>query len=247
MMDLIYITDKPEEVEIACEAGISFIMIDLEHIGKAKRQPNMNTRISNHSFSSLAAIQKIIGTCQSSLIVRCNSLDVISRSEIRDINNSDAEFIMVPMIRSETDIKQAYSLLGRSKKLIFLLETATSYVYRDNIMSELKESDICYLGLNDMSIEFNLRHMMDLYKYEIVKDFASTFNKWGIRFGVGGIGIPKKEYTLSVNDIISYQKGYNSTLSILTRDWSNIIYGDEFTLGINELRRLWENAPAWTT
>jgi len=228
MMDLIYITDKPEEVEIACEAGISFIMIDLEHIGKAKRQPNMNTRISNHSFSSLAAIQKIIGTCQSSLIVRCNSLDVISRSEIRDIN-------------------QAYSLLGRSKKLIFLLETATSYVYRDNIMPELKESDICYLGLNDMSIEFNLRHMMDLYKYEIVKDFASTFNKWGIRFGVGGIGIPKEEYTLSVNDIISYQKGYNSTLSILTRDWSNIIYGDEFTLGINELRRLWENAPAWTT
>lgn len=247
MIDLIYITDNPEEVEIAVAAGISFIMVDLEHIGKAKRQAGKNTRISSHSISSIAAIQKIVGTSQSSLIVRCNSLDVISHSEIRGINSSEAEFTMVPMIRSATDIKQAYSLLGRSKKLIFLLETATSYVYRDDIVSELKEGDICYLGLNDMSIEFKLTHMMDLYKYDVIKDFACTFNKWGIQFGVGGIGIPSKTYTMPVRDIVACQKAYNSTLSILTRDWSDIILSEDFALSINDLRQLWEKAPLGTT
>lgn len=43
MLKLIYITNDPKTAQIAEEAGVDRIMVDLETIGKDQRQGGMNT------------------------------------------------------------------------------------------------------------------------------------------------------------------------------------------------------------
>lgn len=43
MLKLMYITNRPEIAEIAENAGVDRIFIDLEQIGKAERQEGMDT------------------------------------------------------------------------------------------------------------------------------------------------------------------------------------------------------------
>ena len=53
MLKLMYITNRPEIAEIAENAGVDRIFIDLEQIGKAERQEGMDTVQSLHSLDDI--------------------------------------------------------------------------------------------------------------------------------------------------------------------------------------------------
>lgn len=48
-LKLMYITNNPKVAKIAEEAGVDRIFVDMEYIGKAKRQGGMDTVQSHHT------------------------------------------------------------------------------------------------------------------------------------------------------------------------------------------------------
>ncbi|MBS5737142.1 MAG: aldolase, partial [Clostridiales bacterium] len=55
-LKLMYITNRPEIAQIAESAGVDRIFVDMEYIGKEKRQNGLDTVMSRHSFEDIKKI-----------------------------------------------------------------------------------------------------------------------------------------------------------------------------------------------
>ena len=67
-MDFILITNDLTRASIAQEAGVEYIMVDLEINGKEARQGHLNTVISRHSMGDVRSIRDAVST---SRLLRC--------------------------------------------------------------------------------------------------------------------------------------------------------------------------------
>ena len=56
MLNLMYITNRPEIAQIAESAGVDRIFVDLEYIGKADRQSGLDTVKSKHTLDDVRII-----------------------------------------------------------------------------------------------------------------------------------------------------------------------------------------------
>ena len=52
MLKLMYITNRPEVAQIAEQAGVDWIFVDMEFIGKDARQGGLDT-VQNHHINNL--------------------------------------------------------------------------------------------------------------------------------------------------------------------------------------------------
>ena len=68
MLNLFYITNRPEITKIAQEAGVDRIFIDMEYIGKDARQGGMDTVQNHHTVNDVMIIRKCLSS--SELLVR---------------------------------------------------------------------------------------------------------------------------------------------------------------------------------
>ena len=89
---LIQICNDHESVLLAQDAGIDRIMLDLETKGKKKRQKNLDSVISNHTYKDIKYFRKMIKT--SELMVRVNPLNNNSQLEIPVASKSIAFPVM---------------------------------------------------------------------------------------------------------------------------------------------------------
>ena len=71
-LELMYITNNPEVALIAESAGVDQIFIDMEFIGKKKRQGGRDTVQLHHTIDDIRAIRKVIRKSQ--LMVRVNPI-----------------------------------------------------------------------------------------------------------------------------------------------------------------------------
>lgn len=72
MLNLMYITNRPEIAQIAESAGVDRIFVDLEYIGKADRQSGLDTVKSKHTLDDVRIISKAITMAE--LLVRINPI-----------------------------------------------------------------------------------------------------------------------------------------------------------------------------
>ena len=120
-LEYFYITNNPD-VALACErAGVDRIFIDMEYIGKDKRQGGLDTVKNHHTVEDVKNVRAAIS--KSKLLVRVNPIHDGSEDEINAVINAGADFIMLPMWKSVDDVKAFYSIVQRRVKTILLLET----------------------------------------------------------------------------------------------------------------------------
>ena len=124
MLKLMYITNRPEIAKIAENAGVDRIFIDMEYIGKDKRQGGMDTVQSRHTIEDIKSIRAIIDKAE--LFVRCNPIHEAteeycsSKEEIDAIVEAGADVIMLPYFKKidENFLYFMHILLIFFKKLI---------------------------------------------------------------------------------------------------------------------------------
>ena len=92
---LLMITNDPLKAKILSDNGVDRIFVDLEILGKQKRQGHLDTVISKHKISDVAKIKKTIS--QGEVLVRINPLNNNSQSEIEKVIDNGADIIMLPM------------------------------------------------------------------------------------------------------------------------------------------------------
>ena len=216
-LKLIYITNNPAVGLIAEKNGVDYIMIDLETLGKEERQKNMNSVKSHHSVSDIEAVSNTL--TKSSVLVRVNPINPDSKSEIEKVISAGADMIMLPMWKSDAEVKEFLRIVNHRVKTTLLLETKEAVECIDEVFT-MGGFDEIHIGLNDLHLSYGLTFMFELLANGTVEALCDKFRKAGIPYGFGGIA-RIGEGMLPAEKIIMEHYRLGSTRAILSRSFCN--------------------------
>lgn len=245
-LSLMYITNNPATAKIAQKAGVNRIWIDMEYIGKEKRQGGMDTVKNHHTVEDVKKLRPVITT--SELMVRVNPLHEgtseypDSKSEIDLVIEAGADVIMLPMFRNAEEVRQFIAYVGGRAKVQLLVETAEAVENIDEIIS-VSGIDEIHVGLNDLHLAYHMEFMFELLCGDTIKNLCHKFKGKGLKYGFGGIA--RVGYgMLPAELIIAEHYHLGSSAAILSRGFcdANIVKDPMeiesiFIEGVKNIRR----------
>ena len=258
-LKLMYITNKPEVAQIAQEAGVDCIFIDMEYIGKADRQGGMDTVQSHHTVEDIIRLRPFITS--SELLVRVNpihdqgsyrgTIHSSSEEEINAVIEAGADIVMLPYFKTIDEIITFLNIVDGRIKTSLLLETVESVNLIDDIL-QLDGIDEIHIGLNDLSLEQGKNFMFQLLADGTVENLCHIISTYGIPYGFGGIASPGHGM-IPAEYIIRDHHYYGSQYVILSRSFCNtdmITDIDEirtiFQTGVKEIRHTEKECSRYT-
>ena len=183
-LELMYITNRTDVAALAEKAGVDRIFVDMEYIGKDKRQGGLDTVQSHHTVEDIKKIRPVLSS--SKLLVRCNPVNPGSREEIDAIADAGADIIMLPYFRTADEVESFISMVDGRMKTCLLIETDSAAENIDEIL-EVPGIDEVYIGLNDLHLCYGMTFMFQLLADGTVERLADRIKKKGISFGFGGV------------------------------------------------------------
>ena len=246
-LNMMYITNDPAVARIAEQNGVDRIWVDMEYIGKGKRQGGMDTVQSHHTVEDVRAIRESVRTAE--VLVRVNPIhDALpdygdSRWEIDAVAAAGADVIMLPYFKTADEVRTFLKLVGGRAKTMLLVETPEAVEAIDEILA-LDGIDEIHIGLNDLSLGYGMKFMFELLADGTVERLCLKFRKAGIPYGFGGIAALGKGM-LPAERVIREHYRLGSTRVILSRSFCNtslVTDLDEveriFRTGMTEIRAL---------
>ena len=244
-LKLMYITNDSEISRIAEQNGVDRIFIDLECIGKAERQFGMDTVKSAHTIDDVKKIGKVLSSSQ--LLVRVNPIHseidnyLSSEDEIDAVIKSGADIVMLPYFKTVGEVKKFISIVNGRTKTMLLLETPEAVNCLDEIL-EIDGIDEIHIGLNDLSIGYNLSFLFAPLANGTVDRIVEKIRTKDIPYGFGGIASLGKGLLHSENIIAEHYR-LGSSFAILSRSFcntTNITDLEEikniFSVGVRDIR-----------
>jgi len=189
-LKLMYITNKPAVAQIAEEAGVDWIFLDMEFIGKDARQGGLDTVQNHHTVKDIANIKAAVKKAK--VLVRVNPIHESlpdypsSKDEIDATIKAGADIVMLPFFKTVGEVKQFISYVDGRAKTLLLMETVEAANLVDEIL-EVPGIDMIHLGLNDMHLELGMKFMFELLANGAVEKLGNKIKSKGIPFGFGGI------------------------------------------------------------
>jgi hypothetical protein len=242
-----YITNDPKIGKIAESAGVDWIFVDLEYIGKEKRQANRNTVISAHTIEDIKNMRAAIS--KSELLVRINPLGEYSKEEIENVINAGADIVMLPFFKTKEEVKTFLKYVNGRVKTCLLVETMSAVEIIDEIL-ELKGIDFIHIGLNDIHIERQTNFMFEFLADGYIDILAEKIKKEEIPFGFGGVAHMDSDLLPLAKDIISEHYRLGSSGVILSRSFIQYSpdidikdFEKEFINRVRKLRNIEKNLP----
>ena len=237
-MKLMYITNKPAVARIAENAGVDWIFLDMEVIGKAFRQSGLDTVQNHHTVDDIKRIRKTIS--QSKLLVRINPIhDALenypsSKDEIDATIEAGADILMLPYIKTVEEVKTFIHLVNGRAKTLLLLETVEAANLIDDIL-EVPGIDMIHLGLNDMHLELGMNFMFELLADGTVERLGNKIKAKGIPFGFGGIATLDGG-ALPGSMVLKEHVRLGSSMVIVSRSFCNT----DIVTDLNEVQRIFD-------
>lgn len=255
-LKLMYITNKPAVAEIAEQAGVDWLFLDMEFIGKDARQGGLDTVQNHHTVQDVADIKAAVKKAK--VLVRVNPIHEAlpsypsSKDEIDASIKAGADIVMLPFFKTVEEVRAFIGYVGGRAKTCLLLETAEAAMLIDEIL-KVPGIDMIHIGLNDLHLSLGMKFMFQLLTVGIVESLANKIKAKGIPFGFGGIarldtGAVPGKYVLKEH----YRLG--SSMVIVSRSFCNTDQITDlnevkqiFVTGIAEIRRLEAEASAAAT
>lgn len=247
MLKLMYITNKPEIAKIAENAGVNRIFVDMEYIGKSKRQGGMDTVQSHHTIEDIKLVKE--ATTNADVMVRVNPIHEAtteyssSKEEIDSAIEAGADILMLPFFKTVEEVKTFIEIVNGRVKTLLLVETPEAVVVIDDIL-EVDGIDEIFVGLNDLSLGYGQKFMFELLADGTVENLCVKFKQKRIPYGFGGIAALGKGM-LPAEYVIREHYRLGSTCVILSRsfcDTSKIcdmeMIKSVFINGLKEIRAL---------
>lgn len=189
-LELMYVTNRPDVAQIAENAGIDRVFVDMEYIGKQDRQGGMDTVQSHHTTEDVKQLRGIL--CKTKLLVRCNPIhdktaDYDStESEIDRVADSGADVIMLPFFKTVDEVRRFVKSVNGRTRTCLLVETPEA---AENLEEILKVGGIdeIHIGLNDLHLAYNMKFMFQLLADGTVERLCKIMQKSGVSYGFGGV------------------------------------------------------------
>ncbi len=231
-MKLMYITNNPKIAQIAESVGVDRIFIDMEYIGKAARQGGMDTVQNHHTIADIREIRKCLSNAE--VMVRCNPIHDKSKEEIDAAIEAGADILMLPYFKTAEEVRAFLGLVDGRVKTLPLLETPEAVACIDEILA-LDGIDEMFIGLNDLSLGYQMKFMFEPLASGIVEELCEKFKKRGIPYGFGGIASLGKGLLRSEMVIAEHYR-LGSTCAILSRSFCNT----NIITDLQEIEKLFE-------
>jgi hypothetical protein len=237
-MKWILITAEPDIARHASESGVHWIMLDMEVLGKAKRQGHLDTHKASHTLNDITAVREVVTSGE--LMVRVNPLHSGTPAEVEHVLARGAERLMLPMFDTDEDVAHFRSLVPRSVPITYLAETPSALVRVNTWMKRLHDDDEVHFGLNDLSLGMNLEFLFEVLGGGVLQGAARRLRQAGIPFGIGGVARPNVG-ELPANLIIGEHVRLGSSRAILSRAFHGSAKSlDELTSSFDLRRELQE-------
>jgi len=253
MLNLMYITNRPEIAQIAERAGVDWIFVDMEFIGKDARQGGLDTVQNHHTANDIRNIKQSVSSAK--VLVRINPIhDKLpyyqsSKDEVDEAIAAGADILMLPFFHSLQEVRDFVRYVDGRVKTCLLFETPESVVLIDEIL-EIQGIDMIHIGLNDLHLSLKKDFMFELLANGIVEKLATKIKAKGIPFGFGGIA-RLNSGMLPGSCVLKEHYRLGSSMVIVSRSFCNtdvITDLDEvrklFNEGIAEIRQLETEAQA---
>lgn len=185
-----YITNRPEVATIAENAGVDWIFVDMEFIGKDSRQGGLDTVQNHHTINDVKRIKSVVHNAK--VLVRVNPIHdcfpnyPASRDEIHAAIEAGADIIMLPFFKTIEEVREFLIYVDGRAKTCLLVETPEAAMLLEQIV-EIPGIDMIHIGLNDMHLALKQKFMFQLLADGSVDKWATIIRKKGIMFGFGGL------------------------------------------------------------
>lgn len=233
-----YITNKPAVAEIAEQAGVDWIFLDMEFIGKDARQGGLDTVQNHHTVKDVASIKAAVKKAK--VLVRVNPIHEAlpdypsSKDEIDATIKAGADIVMLPFFKTVEEVKQFISFVNGRAKTLLLMETVEAANLVDEIL-EVPGIDMIHLGLNDMHLELGMKFMFELLANGTVEKLGNKIKAKGIPFGFGGIATLDGG-ALPGSMVLKEHVRLGSSMVIVSRSFCNT----DVVTDLNEVKRIFD-------
>jgi len=218
MLKYFYMTNNPNIGKIIEKSGIDRVWIDLEVIGKAERQANVDTVKSNHKIEDIGKMKRALK--QSEVIVRVNPIHEKSAVEIDQVISQGADIVMLPYFKTVRECEMFLDMVNGRARTCLLIETKEAEALADKI-GALEGADEIHIGLNDLYLSHGKKFLYEMIAYGNVERLAAVLRKTDKTWGFGGFG---KLYTgkLPARYILDEHYRVGSQVSILGRSFCDL-------------------------
>ena len=233
-----YITNKPVVAEIAEQAGVDWIFLDMEFIGKDARQGGLDTVQNHHTVKDVANIKAAVKKAK--VLVRVNPIHESlpdypsSKDEIDATIKAGADIVMLPFFKTVEEVRQFISYVDGRAKTLLLMETVEAANLVDEIL-EVPGIDMIHLGLNDMHLELGMKFMFELLANGTVEKLGNKIKAKGIPFGFGGIATLDGG-ALPGSMVLKEHVRLGSSMVIVSRSFCNT----DVVTGLNEVKHIFD-------
>ena len=248
-LKLMYITNRPEIALIAEKNGVDRIFVDMEYIGKAERQGNLDTVQNHHTIRDISVLRSVL--TQSELLVRVNPIHektseyTSSEEEIEAAIQAGADIVMLPYFKTVAEVKRFLRIVNGRVKTMLQLETPEAVDALNEILL-IPGIDEIHIGINDLSIGYGKRFMFELLTDGTVERLCRKIRQKGIFYGFGGIASLGRGL-VPAEMIIKEHYWLGSQMAILSRSFCNVdryvdmdAVEEIFFRGVREIRTLEE-------
>ncbi len=186
---LTLLTRDPVWALAADAAGVDRIGVDIERLGKARRQAGIpDARISDHHLHDLAPIARCLRGARA--FARLNPPHEGTAHEIETALNHGARSLMLPQFRRAEEARAFVERVRGRAEVLLLLETAEALEELQDILG-LPGVDELMVGLNDLSHALGMAHPMQLAASPVLAEIAAQARQQQVAFGFGGLSSPE--------------------------------------------------------
>ncbi|WP_158284990.1 hypothetical protein [Hoeflea marina] len=202
------------EVQLSCdflEAGVSGIIVDLEHSGKHHRQAGFDTEINAHRIED---IRRLRDRTKGFILCRLSGPDA-SEEELSGIIESGADEIIVPMVRAPEQVERIARIAEDLCRIMVMIETveATRHV---EALCALPIGRI-YVGLNDLRIDRKSDSIFAPLADGLLPALRQRCS--GMPFGFGGLTLPELGAPLPARHLYAEMARLDCGFSFLRRSF----------------------------
>ncbi|MFN0166908.1 MAG: aldolase/citrate lyase family protein [Bryobacteraceae bacterium] len=199
-------------IRSAAAAGVDGIVVDWEWRGKHTRQNGADTEINRDTADDLRRVRE---ATDGWVICRVNGYDpAITPGEVEQAIEAGANEILLPMVRSQQEVRRVLDLCGLRAEVGILIETVSA---AENAASfaELPLSRI-YVGLNDLNIE---RRTPNLFTPLVDGTLDRVCGAARLPRGFGGLTLPDRGSPIPCRLLIGEMMRLNCSFSFLRRSF----------------------------